>query len=220
MLLVAQFLSLAFSAFLPLINPLGSGIVFFGLVGPAPPEVYRRLALKIAITTVVFLLIIDVSGAAVLAFFSISLPVVQLAGGLVVVAIGWRLLNEESSGTREGMVAPGFDPRSLDEKVFYPFTFPITAGPGTLAVAITLSAHATQKTMFATVLAHTGILAAVILNCIAVYFCYAYAPRLTARISRQTIRGILNVIAFILLCIGAQIAWNGVQQLIQSVTKH
>ena len=63
--------------------------------------------------------------------------------------------------------------RSLDEKVFYPFTFPITAGPGTLAVTITLSAHATQKTLFATTLAHAGILAAVILNCIGVYFSYA-----------------------------------------------
>src|ERR1700748_3624689 len=108
-------------------------------------------------TTVVVLLIIDVSGAAVLAFFSISLPVVQLAGGLVVVAIAWRLLNEERAGTRENMVAPGCDPRSLDEKTFHPFTFPITAGPGTLAVAITLSANATQPTLFNTVLAHAGI---------------------------------------------------------------
>ena len=220
MLLVAKFLSLAFSALLPLINPVGSAIVFFGMVGPAPPEVYRRLARKIAITTFVFLLIVDVSGAAVLAFFSISLPVVQVAGGLVVVAIGWRLLNDERAATREDMLAPGFDPRSLGEKVFYPFTFPITAGPGTLAVTLTLSAHATQPTLFSTMLAHVGILAAIILNCLAVFFSYAYAPRLTTRISRQTIHGILRVIAFILLCIGAQIAWNGVRQLILSVTKH
>lgn len=220
MLLVAKFLSLAFSALLPLINPVGSALVFFGMVGPAPPEVYHRLARKIAVTTIIFLLIVDVSGAAVLTFFSISLPVVQLAGGLVVVAIGWKLLNEERAESRADMVSTGFDPRSLDEKVFYPFSFPITAGPGTLAVVLTLSAHATQKTMLSTMLAHTGILAAIILNCIGVYFSYAYAPRLTARISRQTIHGILRVIAFILVCIGAQIAWNGTQQLIQSVTKH
>jgi multiple antibiotic resistance protein len=219
MLLVAKYLSLAFSALLPLINPVGSALVFFGMVGPAPPEVYHRLARKIAVTTVIFLLVVDVSGAAVLSFFGISLPVVQLAGGLVVVAIGWRMLNEERAESRENMVAPGFDPRSLDEKVFYPFSFPITAGPGTLAVTITLSAHAAQKTLLATMLAHSGILAAIILNCIGVFFSYAYAPRLTARISRQTIHGILRVIAFILLCIGAQIAWNGMQQLILSL-KH
>lgn len=220
MLLAVKFLSLAFSALLPLINPVGSALVFFGMVGPAPPEVYRRLARKIAVTTIIFLLIVDASGAAVLTFFSISLPVVQVAGGLVVVAIGWRLLNEERAESRENMVSPGYDPRSLDEKVFYPFTFPITAGPGTLAVTLTLSAHATQPTLFATMLAHIGLLAAIILICIGVFFSYAYAPRLTARISRQTIHGILRVIAFILLCIGAQIAWNGAQQLILSATGH
>jgi multiple antibiotic resistance protein len=220
MLLVAKFLSLSFSALLPLINPVGSALVFFGMVGPAPSEVYHRLARKIAVTTVIFLLVVDISGAAVLTFFSISLPVVQVAGGLVVVAIGWKLLTEEREESRENMVSPGYDSRSLDEKVFYPFSFPITAGPGTLAVTLTLSAHATQKTLFATTLAHAGILAAIILVCIGVYFSYAYAPRLTARISRQTIHGILRVIAFILVCIGAQIAWNGAQQLLLSVAKH
>jgi multiple antibiotic resistance protein len=220
MLLVAKFLSLAFSALLPLINPVGSALVFFGMVGPAPSEVYHRLARKIAFTTVIFLLVVDVLGAAVLTFFSISLPVVQVAGGLVVVAIGWKLLNEEREESRENMVSPNYDSRSLNEKVFYPFTFPITAGPGTLAVTLTLSAHATQKTLFSTSLAHAGILAAIILNCIGVYFSYAYAPRLTARISRQTIHGILRVIAFILLCIGAQIAWNGVQELVLSVSRN
>jgi multiple antibiotic resistance protein len=220
MLIVAKFLSLAFSALLPLINPVGSALVFFGMIGPAPPEVYHRLARKIAVTTVIFLIIVDISGAAVLTFFSISLPVVQVAGGLVVVAIGWKLLTEERPESRADMVSPGFDPRSLDEKVFYPFSFPITAGPGTLAVTLTLSAHATQKTMLTTVLAHSGILAAIILNCIGVYFSYAYAPRLTARISRQTIHGILRVIAFILVCIGAQIAWNGVQLLVLGLGRH
>ena len=176
MLLVAKFLSLAFSAFLPLINPLGSAIVFFGMVGPAPPEVYRRLARKVALPPSFFFSSSMCRALLYLPSSASRFPWSQLAGGLVVVAIGWRLLNEESGGTREGLVAPGFDPRSLDEKVFYPFTFPITAGPGTLAVAITLSAHATQKTMFTTVLAHIGILAAIILNCIAVYFSYAYAP--------------------------------------------
>lgn len=219
MLLFAQHLSLAFSALLPLINPPGSALVFFGLVGIAPREVYHRLARKIAVATIVFLVVIDVAGAAVLEFFSISLPVVQVAGGLVVAAMGWRLLNEREEGSREGVSAAVTDHRSLDEKVFYPFSFPITAGPGTLVVMLTLSAHATQRTLVHTVLAHAGIIVGAVLLCIGVYFSYAYAPALTTRISRQTIHGVVRVIAFILLCIGAQIAWNGAQQLLRSVLK-
>ena len=219
MLLFAKHLSLSFSALLPLINPLGSALVFFGLVGIAPRQVYHRLARKIAITTIFFLLGVDLAGAAVLAFFSISLPIVQVAGGLVVAAMGWRLLTEREEETREGVSAATTDHRSLDEKVFYPFSFPITAGPGTLVVMLTLSAHAKHASLIDTAVAQLGTLAGMVLICIGVYFCYAFAPAITTRISQQTIHGVVRVIAFILLCIGAQIAWNGLQPLIRSVLR-
>jgi multiple antibiotic resistance protein len=101
-------------------------------------------------------------------------------------------------------------------KFSIPSVFPIPAGPGTLVVTLTLSAHPTQKTFFATALAHLGIMAGVVLL-IGVYFSYAYAPALTARVSRHTIHGVVRVIAFILLCIGAQIAWNGLQPLLRTM---
>ena len=217
LLLVFKYLSLAFSALLPLINPLGSALVFFGLVGAAPAEVYHRLARKIAFNTIIFLFFADLAGAAVLTFFSLSLPVVQVAGGLVVASMGWKLLNQSEASERAEVSSAQTDHRSLDAKAFYPFSFPITAGPGTLVVTLTLSAHASQKTLIATSFAQLGILAGIVLNCIGVFFCYAYAPRLTARISRQTVHGILRVIAFILLCIGAQIAWNGLEELIHQL---
>ena len=83
MSLVLKYFVLAFSALLPVINPLGSALIFLGVVGHAPTEVFRDLARKVAIDTVLFLLTIELLGAAMLAFFGISLPVVQLAGGFV-----------------------------------------------------------------------------------------------------------------------------------------
>ena len=84
----AKFFALAFSALLPVINPVGSSLVFLGMVGEARAEVYRTLAKKIAMSTALFLLAMDLTGAAVLKLFGISLPVVQLAGGLVLAAKG------------------------------------------------------------------------------------------------------------------------------------
>src|SRR5581483_4427022 len=95
-----NFFALAFSALLPVINPIGSSLVFLGMVGVARPEVYRTLAKKIAISTAAFLFAMDLVGAAVLRLFGISLPIVQLAGGLVLAAMGWRLLNEPDEGTQ------------------------------------------------------------------------------------------------------------------------
>jgi multiple antibiotic resistance protein len=80
---LSKFFGLAFSALLPLVNPLGDALVFLGLVGFAPPAVYRTLARKVAISTTLFLLTIELIGTAMLKFFGISLPVMQVSGGLV-----------------------------------------------------------------------------------------------------------------------------------------
>jgi multiple antibiotic resistance protein len=222
MLLWNSFL-LAFSALLPLINPLGSALVFLGLVGEAPPEVYHSLARRITINTIIFLAVIELLGSAILNFFGISLPIVQFAGGIVISSMAWRLLNEPdaTANTRnkreEIAVRAEPDSRNLTQKAFYPFTFPVTAGPGTLVVMLTLSAHASEPRMTTNILNHAGIfLAAVVLSGL-VYLCYAYAPRITQVVPASTAHGILRVIAFILLCIGVQIAWNGLSVLLKTV---
>jgi multiple antibiotic resistance protein len=209
----------AFSALLPLVNPLGSALVFSGLVGAAPPEVYRRLARRIAINTVLFLLVIELIGAALLSFFGVSLPIVEVAGGLVLAAMGWSLLNKQGAAAhqqekQDQAQTSDLDIEELNRKTFYPLTFPITAGPGCIVIMLTLTAHASTHRLVPDLFGHLGILIAVILLCVFVYLAYAYAPLITRKISPQTAHGIVRVIAFLLLCIGVQITWNGVSSLV------
>src|ERR1700733_172930 len=213
MLLWSEFF-LAFSALLPLINPVSSALVFLGLVGDAPPVVYHLLARRIAVANIVFLGVIELLGSTILKFFGVSLPIVEFAGGIVIAAIGWGVLNQSSSGAtvRSKEEESGDHAAKLDDlrqKIFYPFTFPVTSGPGTLVGMLTLSAHMSVQTKTALVLSHVGVFAAVVVLSIMVYFCYAYAPKVTSKISPATAHGILRIVAFILLCIGVQIAWNG-----------
>lgn len=214
---------LAFSVLLPLINPLGSALVFLGLVGEAPPAVYHSLARRIAIANTIFLGIIELLGSAILHFFGISLPIVQLAGGLVIASLGWRVLNQNDStaGVRAKEAESGDQHatrlQDLQQKIFYPFTFPVTSGPGTLVGMLTLSAHMSGRSVRAHLMGHLGVFLAVVVLSAMVYFCYAYAPKLTSRISASTAHGILRIVAFILFCIGVQIAWNGFSTLLTSV---
>jgi multiple antibiotic resistance protein len=217
---LAKFFGLAFSALLPLINPVGDALVFLALVGTARPAVYRSLAKKIAISTTLFLLMIELVGTAILKFFGISLPVMQVSGGLALAAMGWSMLNQqESDANGEQTKVDGEVLGSLEGKIFYPFTFPITAGPGCIVVVVTLSAHASVKGLLPNLAAHAGIVLAVVLLSVAVYFCYGYAPTITARVSPPTAHGILRVIAFVLLCVGVQITWNGVEALLKTMLK-
>ncbi|HEV2618423.1 MAG TPA: MarC family protein [Acidobacteriaceae bacterium] len=223
MLLFWNYFVLSFGALLPLINPVGSALIFVGLVGQAPIPVYHSLSRRIALNTVLFLTIIDLVGSAILRFFGISLPIVQVSGGLVIAAIGWSMLNQQGSQpSTEKMqgaaqMQPGELAGTLRQKVFYPFTFPITAGPGCIVVMLTLAAHTPQRPIQDNLLAHAGLLLAILVLCLSVYFCYAHAHRIADRISPSTAHGILRVMAFILLCIGVQIAWNGLAPLLSSL---
>jgi multiple antibiotic resistance protein len=217
--LLAKFFVLAFSALLPVINPLGSALVLLGLVGDGPSSVFRDLARKIAIRTTLFLAVVELVGTALLEFFGISLPVVQVAGGLVLATMGWGLLNQHEAQADPDRTEVAETSGSLEQKIFYPLTFPVTAGPGCIVVMLTLSAQASVKGVVNDVMAHVGVFLAVVALSLLVFVCYAYAPKITARISPQTAHGILRVIAFVLLCIGVQITWNGVESLMKTLLK-
>ena len=216
---------IAFSVLLPLINPLGSALVFLGLAGDAPLAVYRSLARRIAVNNIIFLAIIELLGEAILRFFGISLPIVQFSGGMVIAAMGWSVLNERDaransrSKQEETEVRDETKMEDLEHKAFYPFTFPITSGPGTLVGLLTLTAHISDKDISKDILAHVGVFLAVVALSVLVYFCYAYAPKITKAIPPATAHGILRVIAFILLCIGVQIAWNGLSVLLADLIR-
>ena len=210
---------LAFTALLPLINPLGSALIFMGLVGDAEVAVYKRLSFNIALMTFGFLVVIEFLGSLLLSFFGVSIPAVQVAGGIVIVATAWKLLFEQDASAQarrkecEAAECAATMSANLNQQILYPFTFPITAGPGTVVVMLTLSAHASNNVLRDRIGAHLGIASAAVLLCVCVYFCYANAPRLVRVVSPSTAHGVLRVISFILMCLGVQIAWNGLSQL-------
>lgn len=119
MAVLLKYFVLSFSALLPVINPLGSALIFLGVVGSAPSAKFRNLARRVAVATTLFLAVIELIGATLLNFFGISLPIVQLAGGLVLAAMGWGLL-QEKNGSDEETAAPHAQDKggALEEKFF------------------------------------------------------------------------------------------------------
>jgi multiple antibiotic resistance protein len=212
--------ALAFGALLPVVNPLGSALVLLGIVGNAPASVFRSLARRIAINMTVFMLVVELLGAGLLNFFGISLPVVQVAGGLVLASMGWRLLHQPSTATKTDADVKEGSFGSLEQKVFYPLTFPVTIGPGCIVVMLTLSAHASVKgAALGNVIAHVGIFLALVALSVTVFLSYCYAPKITQRVSPSTANGILRIVAFVLLCIGVQITAIGLGTLLKGLLK-
>jgi multiple antibiotic resistance protein len=139
--------------------------------------------------------------------------------------MGWSVLNERDARAmvknkeEESEVRNETRTQYLEQGAFYPFTFPVTSGPGTLVALLTLTAHISDRVISKNILAHAGVFLAVVVLSVLVYFCYAYAPKITKVIPPSTAHGILRVVAFILLCIGVQIAWNGLAILLSNLLR-
>lgn len=210
----AQAIPFSFAALFPVINPVGSAVIFLSVTAGIPSADLYLLARKIAVNTFFLLLTVLITGTWILRFFGISIPVVQIGGGLVLAYIGWTLLNQPTDAdTRDpAAVKSG---ANINDMAFFPLTLPITAGPGCIAVAITLGAHAIQNNDF--VSAGTmlfGMAIGVLLSAMTVFFCYRYADRLTKMLGPAGTRVTVRLAAFVNLCIGIEIIWRGVHALI------
>jgi len=205
---------LAVGALLPIVDPLGGAPIFIGMTVGLSPAERVRMAKSVAINSFLLLVASVLIGAYVLDFFGISIPAVQIAGGVVICAIAWSLLNSPNSPpalAKEGPATVTAD--DLGQRAFYPLTMPLTAGPGAISVALTLGANPTKglRPLVETTL---GQALGILIVAVCVYLCYRYADRITKKMGPIGTGVVVRLSAFILLCIGVQICWNGLHTLI------
>ena len=205
---VLQIGLLEVAALFPIVNPVGTAPIFLSLTRGASAQTRATLARRIALNGFVLLVVSMLIGSYILAFFGISLPVVQVAGGSVLTVTGWSVLTRPT-GRSDAERAVETTHRDWLQQSFYPLTLPLTVGPGSLSVAVTLGANASGAV--APVLIASLLAAAFI--ALTIYLSYAWSERLERVLGESAINVFLRLSAFLLLCIGVQIVANGVKAL-------
>ncbi len=216
MLEAAKSVLLILSALFPIVNPLGGSPVFLALTHEYPASARRILARRVAMNSFVLLIASFLIGSHILDFFGISIPVVQVGGGLIVISNGWAMLKRKEDDDREGDAQKRVNLQDIFRNAFYPLTLPLTVGPGSISVAITLGAnepHHLGPNFLAILAAVTGSA----LVAMSIFLCYGFADRLAAVIGESGMGIILRLSSFLLVCIGVQILWNGASALLKSV---
>lgn len=200
---------LTFAGLFPIVNPIEAAPFFLALTPNLSNDERNGLARRVAINGFALLLGSMVIGPWLLVFFGIELPVVRIAGGLVVTALGWKLLTEEQwSDHGEASVQPGV-PRQVGS--FYPLTMPLTVGPGSISVAITIGSRKpeTEYAFPAIALHAVGAFVGVVAIALSIYIAYRFAGNLARVLGTTGLEVMVRLSAFILMCIGIQIIWNG-----------
>lgn len=202
------------TALFPIVNPLGNTPIFLSLTPGYSSDARAILSRKIALNSFWLLTVSMLVGSHILDFFGISIPVVQVGGGLVVIATGWTLLRSEAEKTRAS-AEKKITCQDIANRAFYPLTLPLTVGPGSISVALTLGANQTPHRSSLVRLSAAIIGPALV--AITIYLSYRFAERLARMLGETAMNVIVRLTSFILLCIGVQIVWNGVRALVVSV---
>jgi multiple antibiotic resistance protein len=210
---------LTFTALFSIVNPLSGAFIFFGATRELEPKIRSQTARWVAIYAFIIVAASLYIGAYVLGFFGVTLPVLRVAGGFIVAAAGLRMLNAPDATEQQRTETP--EPKSIDvapsRLAFYPLTMPLTTGPGTISVAISLGAgrpsgfHASSLEFFVETLAATALLSALI------YAFYRNSARLAQWIGVTGTTIVVRLSAFLLFCIGIQVMWNGAKELLVSL---
>lgn len=201
-----------FIALFPLINPIGSAMVLYGMTGHVDDKAWRAASRKIAIYTFLMLTLFFFLGTYVLELFGISVPIVRFAGGLVLASIGWGVLNQKDPEEAPHEKKPSVK-TDLEGKLFYPYTFPITVGPGGLAVVMTFSAHLYRSSRLTLTVEQGAAVAGIFAICFVTATCYSKLKFIVSKFSPAGVQALSRILAFFVFCIGVDIAWSGWQAL-------
>lgn len=207
---------LVVGALFPIVNPLGNTPIFLtltrGLSGPGRAKLARAIAVNGLVLMVVSIFI----GTHILGFFGISLAVVQVGGGLVVISTGWALLRQSDDDDAAEEAKKPCNEATYMRQAFYPLTLPLTVGPGSIAVAITVGANRREGSEWHWPLT-AGMLIGALMIAISIYLSYRFAERIATLLGETAMDVVIRLSSFILVCIGVQITWNGVSTLLRSI---
>ncbi|MGB9465790.1 MAG: MarC family protein, partial [Candidatus Acidiferrum sp.] len=209
---------LILSALFPIVNPLGGSPIFLTMTRDYSASARRGLARRVAMNSFFLLICSCLIGTHILTFFGISLPVVQVGGGLIVISTGWVMLkrSDDDDDDRDGKVQKKVPPRDEFKNAFYPLTLPLTVGPGSISVAITLGANLPHHHGW-NLLGLLAILVGSIIIAVSIYLCYGFSDRLARALGATAMGVIMRLSSFLLVCIGVQILWNGAKALLATL---
>jgi multiple antibiotic resistance protein len=208
----------ALATLLPFLNPPAVAPLFWTLTEGASSATRMQLAKSVAINVGLMLTVAMIIGNVLLSFFGLSLAIVRVGGGLLVIGSAWRLVNSPDGGAeRAARHAEAFTAEMAQARAFYPLTFPISCGPGSIAAAITVGASLRTGNDTLSLVRLAGSLPGVLVTALILYVCLRLAAQFLHKLGENGTSVFMRLSAFIMLCLGVQIVWEGARELLMNM---
>jgi multiple antibiotic resistance protein len=189
-----------FLALFPIVDPLGGIPIFFAMTSDWTDQDRRRTAIKTGLWVFVILVTFLFFGRFVLFFFGISLPVLKIAGGLIVANTAWGMV----TSTSRISPAETHEAENKEDISLTPLAMPLMSGPGSIGVVMALAAHVDDKA------AYLGMVIGIAAVALSVLLFFWLGGPLVRRLGPNAVGAINKVFGFLILAIAVQLVWNGV----------
>lgn len=206
----------AFMALFPVANPVGSGFIVNGFLSDMDERQRKSTIWKIVVNYLLIGIGSLAIGHFVLSLFGLSLPVIELGGGLLIcqTALQWLSGADTSIGSKPVKAAGPIGSPKINPQIFYPLTFPICIGPGSISVIFTLMASASVKgDLIKSVLNYAIIAFVIVLMCLILYIFLSQGPKIVNKLGHSGSMIINKMIAFFTFCVGIQIVVMGIAKI-------
>ncbi|MDR3715146.1 MAG: MarC family protein [Puia sp.] len=207
-------------ALFPVVNPIGSAFIVSPYFADLDRSGKRNAVKKITFYAFCICTVSLFAGHWILELFGLSVPVVQLAGGIMICKMGWEFLTSDDKGPDQKSRGqqPGTTDGylSIEDRLFYPITFPVTTGAGTISVLFTLSAHSSSANYSDYLVNASAILLAIIVMCVLVYVFYLNTKTLINYLGSKGEAIVNRITSFLVFCVGLQIAISGIRSIIKA----
>lgn len=209
----------AFVALFPVINPIGNSFVVNGFINEMDEDDRKMAVKKIFLNCLVIGLGSIVIGHLVMLLFGLAIPVIQVGGGIIICKTGLEWLSGKGTMNQKIMEVSDETMQKLyvedvKSKLFYPISFPICLGPGSISVIFTLMANSSVRSNVLQSVANYVTIAVVIFLILLILYVLLMQGRLITRRLGNSGNLIINkLVAFITFCVGIQILVTGISKI-------
>ena len=197
-----QFLVLAFSSLIFIVDPIATIPSFLALTADAQMDERRHMAKRAAWTCFAVLAAFAMAGTLIFKMFGITLPAFRIAGGLIMILIGLDMVQARRSQTKE---TPAETQQAMEKEDvgIVPLGVPMLAGPGSISTVIALMAQSTTWQH------SVSIIVAVALTAFISYRTLPFADRLGRRMGDTGIHILTRFMGLLLMAIAVQFILSG-----------
>src|ERR1700728_1544772 len=189
-----------FLALFPIVDPFGGIPIFFTMTSTWTARDRTRTAFKTGMWVFIILVTFLFFGRFVLYFFGISLPVLKIAGGLIVANTAWGMV------TSHARITPEESHEALDKEdiSLTPLAMPLMSGPGAIGGVMAIAAHVDSSASYIGMVIGIGAIA------LSVFLFFYMGGPLVRRLGPSAVGAINKIFGLLILAIAVQLVWDGV----------